>query len=325
MPRPRPALLLLLIVSLAACAPASARPADRRGVALAAEDTAPTRTPLPTWTLPFKLTDTPAPTPSATPTLAPTPVPPTPTPTPCAATQGTVITDSVPSETLNYPIEAQIYLPPCYGQTGERYPVLYLLHGLHFTNDQWVRLGAPAAADALIAEGKIAPLLIVMPSDRRDDRFDPALVKDLIPYIDARYRTLADREHRAIGGLSRGAGWAVHFGLRYPQLFGRVGAHSLAIFFGDENNLLQWTRRLPPGQVPAFYFDVGDDDRQIQSSIWLDQVLTWFKIEHTYIRRPGGHSEKYWSAHVVEYLRFYAADWRYPSKTILPPGEELSP
>lgn len=323
----RLAALFLLALALAACS-ADPAPASRAGIAQAAGDALPVRTPVPTWTLPFQWTATPSATPPPTSTQRPVAealFTATPTPVPCAETQGAVITASVPSDVLNYPIDAQIYLPPCYTRSSQRYPVLYLIHGLGFTNDQWVRLGAPTSADALIASGEVAPLIIVMPSDRRDERLDPALVKDLLPYVDANYRTLADREHRAIGGLSRGAGWSVHFGLRYPGLFGRVGAHSLAIFFGDERNLLQWTRHLPPGQMPAFYFDVGDGDRQIQSSIWFDQVLTWFKVEHTYLRQPGGHSEKYWSAHVGDYLRFYAADWRFAPASAPDPAEPFAP
>ncbi|MBL8058098.1 MAG: esterase family protein, partial [Anaerolineales bacterium] len=189
-------------------------------------------------------------------------------------------------------------------------PVLYLLHGLGFTEDQWQRLGVTAAADELIQAGAIAPLIIVMPRDRRDERLDPALVKDLIPYIDAHYATLAARPARALGGLSRGGGWAAHFGLRYPEVFGRVGLHSPAVFYGDEGNLLEWARQLKAKPKPTVYIDSGENDATIRSPVWLDQVFTWFKVEHTFIIQPGGHTEQYWSKHVRDYLIFYAADWR---------------
>lgn len=220
---------------------------------------------------------------------------------------------SFPSDTLNYNLDARIYLPPCYAASDQRYPVLYLIHGLNFTEDQWERLGAAQAADALIASGEIAPLIIVMPRDRLDDRLDRAFVNDLVPYIDANYRTLADRKYRAIGGLSRGAGWAIHIGLQFPAVFSRIGAHSPAVFFGDEDNILQWTHHLPPDQIPAVYLDIGEDDSLVPSAVWFDQVLTWFKVQHTFLMQPGAHSESYWSAHVSEYLRFYAADWRNPA------------
>jgi enterochelin esterase-like enzyme len=237
--------------------------------------------------------------------------------------QGAIESISLPSDTLNYPLDARVYLPPCYAVSGERYPALYLIHGLNFKEDQWERLGAATAADALIAQGEIAPLIIVMPRDRRDDRLDRAVVQDLVPYVDQHYRTLADREHRAVGGLSRGGGWAVHIGLQFPQTFSRIGAHSPAVFNGDENKILLWTRHLPPDQIPALYIDIGENDSLVHSAVWLDQVFTWFKIEHTFLLQPGAHSEGYWSAHVAEYLRFYAADWRQAPAP--PPGAAEPP
>lgn len=228
----------------------------------------------------------------------------------CTAAVGTVVSVTVPSTTLRYPIDTRVYLPPCYAATTQRYPVLYLMHGLGFTEDQWQRLGVITATHELLAAGEIAPLIIVMPRDRRDDRLDPALVKDLIPYIDGAYRTLDAPAARAIGGLSRGGGWAVHFGLRYPELFGRIGLHSPAVFYDDEINILEWSRQLRDRPKPAVYIDTGEGDATIRSPVWLDQVFTWFDFGHTFIIQPGGHSERYWSQHVADYLRFYAADWR---------------
>lgn len=302
---------LLLAVSLTACALSPTPVSNPPGIVHAALEATPTLPPASTPalypTFPSTWTWTPEPTvPSLTPTLTLTP-----TPTPCAETHGNVYLLSVSSETLNYPIDALIYLPPCYDTSGRAYPVLYLIHGLNFTEDQWERLGVAAAADELITSGEIAPLIIVMPRDRLDDRLDEAFVTDLIPAIDRNYRTLTDREHRAIGGLSRGGAWAIHIGLHYTDRFGRIGAHSPAIFFGDEKNILQWIRRLPEAQIPAVYIDIGENDSLVHSAYWFDQVLTYSKIEHTYILQPGSHSEKYWSAHVAEYLSFYAGDWRY--------------
>lgn len=250
--------------------------------------------------------------PTLTATVSPSPAPTlTPTATPCAETQGQFSSLSVPSPILGYPIDARIYLPPCYGSTSQVYPVLYLIHGLNFTQDQWERLGVGPAAEALVAAGDIAPMIIVMPRDRKDVRLDPAFVVDLVPYIDANYRTRPERAYRAIGGMSRGAGWAVHLGLRYPETFGLVGAHSPAVFFGDENNLLAYARAdAKNGIAPKLFIDVGDNDAQGQrSAYWLSQVATWFGFSHTYLVRPGTHSEKYWAEHLSEYLFFYAHDW----------------
>jgi hypothetical protein len=115
--------------------------------------------------------------------------------------------------------EFLIYLPPCYEEKpDERYPVVYLLHGQTYQADQWVNLGAVVAADNMIHRGEAAPFISVFPDDRYwnlppGDSFGDRLIHDIIPYVDRTYRTLADREHRALGGLSRGGGWAIRFAL----------------------------------------------------------------------------------------------------------------
>jgi len=64
------------------------------------------------------------------------------------------------------------------------------------------------------------------------------------------------------------------------------------------------------GNGPALYIDVGADDAQPQSAVWLNTMLTDFRIPHTYVTPPGGHFMSYWAAHLDDYLRFYAAVWR---------------
>ena len=141
---------------------------------------------------------------------------------------------------------AQVYLPAGYS-ADRKYPVLYLLHGIGGNQDEWrgyVR--APAILDNLIADGKAVPMIVVMPNGRAlpDDRSPPAdrvftpenaagfakferdLLDFLIPAVDAKYSAYADREHRAIAGLSMGGGQALNFGLGHPDAFGWVGAFS---------------------------------------------------------------------------------------------------
>ena len=300
---------LIVFLMLTACTEPPARADQSASIAPIATATPPSqRTAIPTWTLPpTRITPS---VPTAAPTLVPSSTP-SPTAVPCAETEGEVVTATIPSDTLNYAINSRIYLPPCYGKVADiRYPVLYLIHGLNFKEDQWVRLGIATAADDLIAADEIAPIIIVLPRDRKDDRLEAAFIADLLPYIDSTYLTLADRQHRAIGGLSRGGGWSVHIGLQHPELFARVGAHSPAVFFGDENDIVQWTWHTPKDQKPTVYIDIGENDANPQSAAWLDQVLIYADIDHTYLVQAGGHSEKYWTAHVADYLRFYAADWR---------------
>ncbi|HET9590020.1 MAG TPA: alpha/beta hydrolase-fold protein, partial [Anaerolineales bacterium] len=117
------------------------------------------------------------------------------------------------------PQEFLIYLPPCYdANTDKRYPVLYLLHGQTYRADQWIRLGAVEVLDDLILSGESIPFIVVFPDDRywnlaAGAGFGERLVDKLVPYSDLTYRTLPERDQRAIGGLSRGAGWALQLGL----------------------------------------------------------------------------------------------------------------
>jgi enterochelin esterase-like enzyme len=215
-------------------------------------------------------------------------------------------------------LEYRVYLPPCYDQNASaRYPVLYLIHGQSYTDDQWDRLGADETADHLTANGEIPPLIMVMPRDRRwsqpdEDLFGEAVATELIPYIDNTYRTQAERAYRAVGGLSRGGGWALHFGLAYWQLFSAFGGHSLATFWSDAPLIRTYLSEIPPEALPRIYLDAGDRDRPpiLETSQWLEELLTQLNIPHEWRLYPGYHDEAYWSSHVDEYLRWYTLPWK---------------
>jgi enterochelin esterase-like enzyme len=228
-----------------------------------------------------------------------------------------VETGALDTELLRQPLDYSVYLPPCYDQQAmRRYPVLYLIHGQSYTDDQWLRLGAGTTTDRLVAAGEIPPLIIVMPRDRiweqpTVDKFGEVVVDQLIPFIDQTYRTLPDRKHRAIGGLSRGAGWAVHLGLSHWELFGAFGAHSLPVFWTDTPHIPTWLDSIPPESLPRIYLDIGDKDRPpiLNSAIWFEELLTRKHIPHEWYLFTGYHEEAYWSAHVEQYLRWYTLGW----------------
>ncbi len=240
---------------------------------------------------------------------------------------GSMIQSSLKSERLRQPLDYRVYLPPCYNpQTHLRYAVLYLIHGQSYTDDQWDRLGADEVAEQLILTGEIAPFLIVMPRDRlweqpEDDPFGEVLVTELMPLIDRSYRTIPQRDYRAIGGLSRGAGWAVHLGLRYWQLFGAIGAHSLAVFESDAPKIERWLDEIPSEAMPRIFLDIGDRDRPpiLQSAVWFEQLLTRKRIPHEWFLYAGYHHEVYWQAHVEQYIRWYAAPWTETKFDIMEP------
>ncbi len=254
------------------------------------------------------------PTPSLPPATSTPDYPATPA---CLFEKGRYEFGSLSSELLPQPLEYRVYLPPCYDQyPGQSYPVLYLVHGRGFDDDQWDRLGVDESADKLIAAGEIPPFLIVLPGDRsgrrpENDMFGQVLVMELVPHIDSVYRTLSQRPYRAIGGLSRGAAWAVRLGLLHWQEFGTIGAHSLLLFFGDEPRIRTWLDTIPAESVPRIYLDIGEKEHPdiLESALWFENLLIEKGIPHEWHLFSGYHVESYWQSHVEQYLRWYAREW----------------
>jgi putative tributyrin esterase len=131
-----------------------------------------------------------------------------------------------------------IILPADYEASGDkRYPVLYLLHGFSGNYTNWAGMGAARAVKGL-------DLIVVMPdggnswyvnwaesSEGQRNAWDDFITKDLIGHVDAKYRTVAAREGRAINGLSMGGFGGLALGLRHPDLFCSIGSHSGALSF----------------------------------------------------------------------------------------------
>lgn len=243
--------------------------------------------------------------PTATATIQPTI-----TESPCLNPQGVYVDLLAPAAQLAKPIFTHVYLPPCYlKDNGRAYPVLYLLHGMNQTPDIWDQMGLLAVADQLILNGEMPPVVIVMPRINENGDFSAALAADLVPHIDAVLRTLPERSHRALGGISRGGGWALRSALQYPQVFGALGLHSLAIIWGDDSRITKALNRNPPATLPRFYLDIGANDSLQVSAAWLDGLLSVRNIEHTYLIQAGFHGPAYWRAHLPDYLRWYGSAW----------------
>jgi enterochelin esterase-like enzyme len=235
----------------------------------------------------------------------------------CMAVGGKVEVEEITSEYLDPGMRFRVYTPPCYEENfDERYAVLYLVHGQTFNDDQWDRLAADETATELIAAGEVAPFIIVMPYDRAStqpivDKFGEAFIEELVPWIDSEYRTLSDREFRAVGGLSRGASWAIHFGLMHPEIFGAVGGHSPPVFQEDASKVRGWLDGIGAELMPRFWLDIGERDQRaiLDSAIWFEGLLNERDIPHEWHLFPGDHSEDYWSSHMELYLRWYVAEW----------------
>lgn len=235
----------------------------------------------------------------------------------CLAKGGRIRKGSLETDLLRLPLQYRLYTPPCYDlDQAERYPVLYLFHGQSYNDDQWDRMGVDETADRLIAAGEIPPLIIVMPYDRyggqpTETKFSQAISEILLPHIDQAYRTIPDRQHRGVGGLSRGAGWAVHFGISDWQLFGALGAHSAAVFHTDAQRMRTLLKQIPASEMPRIYADIGDKDRPeiMRSAVWFEDLLNEYDIAHEWHVFSGYHAEEYWKAHLEQYLRWYTQGW----------------
>ncbi|MCE1254273.1 MAG: hypothetical protein LWX83_12090 [Anaerolineae bacterium] len=289
---------LLMFLFLAACQPPLVTPVP---VTIAPTSTfMPSPTPLPT--------ETPTSEPSATPR-----------PLGCAEISGRLEDFQVEDKQLSSKaMDVKVYLPPCYGQdVSTKYPVLYLIHGQSFTNDQWVRLGVPETLDAWFVAGKYKPFIVVFPNDEYNlqdwsqSNFDDFFSAALIPWVDGHYQTCTQRACRAVGGLSRGATWAVVLGLNDWQLFGAFGAHSLPDVPFVEANVRDRFKEMAAADGHArVYLDTGSEDGHHLKAEMFEGYLKKYGITHTWTVFPGGHNEEYWQSHLTDYLNWYASLWQ---------------
>ncbi|MDR7299289.1 enterochelin esterase-like enzyme [Pelomonas aquatica] len=218
--------------------------------------------------------------------------------------------------------KASVYLPPGYS-AEKRYPVLYLLHGIGGNQHEWrgyVR--ADAVLDNLIADGKSLPMIVVMPNGRAlpDDtpppadrvftpehasafaKFERDLLEFLIPAVDAKYPTLADRGHRAIAGLSMGGGQALNFGLAHLDTFAWVGGFSSAPNTKPAAALLPdpaGVRR----QLALLYLSCGNKDGLINVSQGVHQALKQHEIPHLWNVDEHGHDRESWAENLYHFAQ----------------------
>lgn len=239
----------------------------------------------------------------------------------CGETAGRVERSRYRSQIAETTMYFSVYLPPCYDQTAERYPVIYLMHGSNEDDGQWVRLGLPEVLDEGIRSGAIPPLVAVMPfgewiaNENRFDRVSWANVflQELMPLAEASYRIETRRERRAIGGISRGGFWALQLAFRHPDLFSAVGGHSA--FLDDyhappEYNPLRLALATPNIDQLRIWLDRGKDDYAAPGLDLMDERLRERGVDYQYTVYPEGqHYLTYWRQHVAEYVDFYTADW----------------
>jgi enterochelin esterase-like enzyme len=231
---------------------------------------------------------------------------------------GEIRTHWYESKSLQTLRRVTVYVPPGYDDNSQtRYPVLYLLHGANADENAWHRIGrANLILDNLLAAKKSKPFLVIMPfgygvppgAAQSDNtaRFSEDLRQDLIPYIDARYRTQRDREQRALAGLSMGGDQALRIGLNHLDIFSHIGSFSPGL--GRGSNFAPIYARLiaEPAvsneKLKLLWIGCGreDDDSHFGGSKRLSAFLTQHQITHTFRETDGAHTWMVWRRYLHE-------------------------
>lgn len=216
-----------------------------------------------------------------------------------------------PSKTEGVKRKALIYTPPGYS-AAKKYPVLYLLHGIGGDEREWFRHGNPQVIfDNLYAEGKMEPMLVIMPNGRamEDDRaggnvmapdrvaafstFEKDLLDDLIPFVEKQFPVIKDHEHRAIFGLSMGGGQALNFGLGHIDTFAWVGGFSSAPNTKMPQELLPVPKEAKD-KLKLLWISCGDQDGLLNISKRTHEYLSEHGVPHIYYLESGGHDFNVW-------------------------------
>ena len=226
-----------------------------------------------------------------------------------------------------------VYLPADYYETGQRYPVLYLLHGARGYETSWIRKGKVyQTADSLWAAGKAVPCLIVMPNvnqyndeaDYEGGRYkdayesilevdgivESAFMQDVVELIDNRYRTIPDQAHRAIAGLSIGGYQSICFGANYPESFGYIAAMSPYMWSLGHPSVTRWNfygnlhgkmkRQFTENPPKGYYLYAGTKDMMRPATHSLHKYMEKNGFLHTYTKYPASHS---WANGWIEELK----------------------
>jgi len=211
--------------------------------------------------------------------------------------------------------------------------VFYLLHGSSDDHTIWTR----RTSIERYVEG--LPLLVVMPegggsgfyTDAVDGsgNYESAIIKDLIPFMDATFPTRKDKGGRAIGGLSMGGYGAVKLALKYPDLFGSANSHSGAVSLenmvnatdanwrqkmrrifgenavGSDEDPFALAQKSDPATRPALKIDCGTEDFLLEDNRDFHAHLEGLNVAHGYDEFPGAHEWGYWDTHIQDALAFH--------------------
>lgn len=211
--------------------------------------------------------------------------------------------------------EVYVYTPPGYdAKKGKRYPVLYLLHGWSDMANGWMAGGkANFIFDNLIAEGKVKPMVVVMPLgygdmkfvlnghggwddnaviERNVNLFSQALLTEVLPRVESEYRVSKKRDDRGIAGLSMGGLESLTVGLKHPELFAWVGGFSSALGHNDEERFAGVNGK--NARLRLLWIACGTDEQLLAPN---RKFIAWLKtkdVPMTAVETPGMHTWMVW-------------------------------
>jgi enterochelin esterase-like enzyme len=215
-----------------------------------------------------------------------------------------------------------VYTPPGYDEKAKKpYPVLYLLHGWSDSDAGWSAVGrANLIFDNLLAQGKIKPMVVVMPLgygdisfihthdvwedptaiDHNTDLFSKALLTEVLPRVESEYRVSKDRNDRAIAGLSMGGLESLQIGLTHTGLFAWIGGFSSAV------HQLDFEKALSPldpksANLHLLWIACGTDDSLIKPNRKLVDFLKTRDMPVTQIETPGLHTWMVWRDNLIHF------------------------
>lgn len=232
------------------------------------------------------------------------------------------------SKVLNKFRRFHIYTPPGYEGNQQKYPVLYLLHGANESDDSWSTVGrAGFILDNLIADGKAVPMMVVMPNGHVDQTppslggaavpgspppirrelvdFPKEFVGDIMPYVEGHYRTIPDRAHRAIAGLSMGGSQTLNIVFANIEKFSAVGVFSSGILGGSQAD---WEKehlaglgdpKLKKG-LKTIWFSTGSADFLLANSKATAAMLNKHGFAATFRESDGAHTWANWRNYLQE-------------------------
>lgn len=224
-----------------------------------------------------------------------------------------------------------VYTPAGYEASKENYPVLYLLHGAGGDEEAWMTLGrASQILDNLIAQGKIKPMIVVMPNgnviqdaapgEGHEGYYKPQFMvpgtmdgtyeetfMDIINFVEKSYRVKASKENRAIAGLSMGGYHSLHISRYYPNTFDYIGLFSAAIMPNQNveskvyNNFDETLKKQMDNGYKLYWIGIGKTDFLYQNVLDFKKKLDDMGMPYTYRESEGGHIWKNWRVYLAEF------------------------